>query len=268
MIAITNERATTMKKCSVCLSLVILILGACSASQIKPAPALLLETKRIIVVPVGVSAPAGGQIDGWVMFGSALPPEEEGGHALISDALSLFAKEMEHEKLPAKKKTSSEAARKTWNPALTLAQEAATLISSASPFEVSVREEQHTLPSSGRSDSRSLLQDWFRRNTAALNLEELEQMSNTRVLELGLSDYALLDDQLLLQLLVKIVDPSTGQVTARAGNQALIDIGSPEQFFTHGGRKFKTVIVAEGRRLLERNLRDLGLLPGRDAMIH
>jgi hypothetical protein len=48
----------------------------------------------------------------------------------------------------------------------------------------------------------------------------------------------------------------------------LIDIGSPEQFFTHGGRKFKTVIVAEGRRLLERNLRDLGLLPGRDAMIH
>ena len=257
-----------MKKSLFFSSMVILLLGACSASQIKPAPALLPETKRIIVVPVGVSAPAGRQIDGWVMFGSALPPEEEGGPALISDALSLFAKELQHEKLPAIERAPSETARKTWNPTFTLAQEAATLISSASPYEVFVREESHTLPSSGRSDPHSLLQDWYHRNTPALNPEDFGEVTNTRVLELGLSDYALLDDQLVLQILVKIVDPSTGQVTARAGNQALIDIGSPEQFFTHGGVKFKTVVVAEGRRLLERNLRDLGLLPGRDAMIH
>ena len=257
-----------MKRCFFCLSLAIFILGACSASQKKPAPGLFAEPEKIIVVPVGVSAPTSGQMGGWVIFGSAYPPEGEACPALISDALSLFAKELEHEKMPAMTAVLPKDKRKTWSPALTLAQEAASLISSASPYEVSVREEQHTLSSSGRSDPRSLLQDWYHRNTPALNPVELGEVTKTRVLELGLSDYALLEDQLLLQVLVKIVDPSTGEVTARPGNRALVSIGSPEELFTHGGRKFKTLFAAEGRRLLERNLRELGLLPGRDAMIH
>jgi len=257
-----------MKKPLLFLSLVLLVLGACSASRIKPAPALLSETKRIIVVPVGVSAPAGGPMDGWVLFGSASPPQGEAGPALISDALSLFAKELEHENLTTRNEASSGAARKTWNPALTLAQEAATLISSASPYEVSVREEQHTLAFSGRRSPESLLQDWYHRNTSALNPAELGDTTNARVLELGLPDYALLEDRLLLQVLVKIVDPSTGEVMARAGNRASIDIGSPERLFTHGGREFKTVFAAEGRRLLEKNLRDLGLLPASHTIIN
>lgn len=257
-----------MQKSLVSLFLSLVVLGACSSHQVATAPPLLPETKRIVVVPVGVSAPAGTAVDGWVLFGSPSSPQGEAGPALISDALSLFERELEHEGLPAKQKAGSKAARKTWNPALTLAREAATLISSASPYEVSVREKPHTLSSSGPGDPRFLLQDWYQRNVPALNPDELGDTTNTRVIELGLPEYALMDDQLLLQVLVKIVDPSTGQVTARAANRVMIDIESPEKLFIHGGREFKTVFVAEGRRLLERNLRDLGVLPGRDAMIH
>jgi len=263
----TNERAIRMKKCFLALSLFILVLGACSASQKKPASAFFAEANRIVVVPVGVSTNC-GPMDGWVLFGSAHPPEGDPGPALLSEALSLFAKELEHEKQPSKRGTASDAGRRTWNPALSLAREAAGLISSASPYEVSVMEELHTLPSSGQSEPASLLQDWYRRNTSTLNPVELGELRKTRVLELGLSEYALLDDQLLLQVLVKIVDPSTGEVTARAGNQALVDIGSPEQLFTHGGRKFKTVFAAEGRRLLEKNLQDIGILARGGRVIH
>lgn len=255
-----------MKRSVFCLPLAVLILGACSAPHLKPEPSLLLEARRFLVVPVGVSAPARGQMDGWVLFSFAYAPEGDAGPALISDALSLFAEELEHENLPSLR--VSDGGRNAWNPALALAREAATLISSASPYEACVREEQHTLPASGRSDPHSLLQEWYRANTSALNPAELSVGTETRVLELGLPDYALLEDRLLLRVLVKIVDPSTGVVVARAGNQASVNVGSPEQLFTHGGRKFKTVFAAEGRRLLQKNLQDIGILPKVDRVLH
>jgi len=257
-----------MKNRLFALPLVVLLLGACAAPRTSPTPGLLAEANKIIVVPVGVSAPAGGHMDGWVLFGSASLPGEEGGAASISDALSLFARELEHENLPAKRRGSPEGDPNAWNPALILAREAAALISSASPCEVLVREEQYTLSSSGRIDSGSALQEWYGGMTSTLNPAGLGEGGKTRVLELGLPDYGLLEDRLVLQVLVKVVDPSTGQVVARAGNRAAIDIGSPEKLFIHGGRKFKTVFAAEGRRLLERNLRDLGLIPGSHAIIN
>lgn len=227
-----------------------------------PETGRLTESNRILVVPVEV-APV-SQMDGWTLFGSAHPGED--GAVLLSDALALFSKELGHAHPAPSGRPGG--VQGSWAPTRTLAIEAATLISSASRCEVLVREEPYMLSSSKRNDPHLLLQEWYRRNTSAMNPLELAQPAKSRILELGLPDYALLDDQLLLQVLVKMVDPSTGKVMARAGNRASVSIGSPEELFAHGGKRFKSVLAVEGKRLLEQNLRDLGILPQGDANVH
>lgn len=251
-----------MKPCCLVFSLCILLLGACATSRTTPDTGRLTESNRILVVPVEVAQT--GQMDGWTFFGSAHSRED--GALLLSDALALFSKELGHAHPAPTGRPGG--VKSSWAPARTLAKEAATLISSASRCEVLVREEPYTLSSSKRDDPHVLLQEWYRRNTSAMNPLELAQPAKTRILELGLPDYALLEDQLLLQVLVKMVDPSTGKVTARAENRASVSIGSPEELFTHGGKKFKSVFAVEGKRLLEKNLRDIGILPQGDAKIH
>jgi hypothetical protein len=251
-----------MKKCLFFSLFVLIMLAGCAVSQKKAPPELLSKMKRIMIVPVGVpSLSLGPQAssEGWVFMGSAYPPEGEANLALLSGALSIFERELPNGRMPADQPLP--ARQEPWNPSVTLAKEAATLISSALPYEVFVRAQQHTLRTPPQKSLRSRLEGWYRQNFSALDPKELRQAGMNGALEVGLSNYELFQDQLLLQILVKVIDASSGEVKARSKTQALVRVGPPEELLIHGGEKFKTVFAFEGRRLLERNLQDLGMLP-------
>jgi hypothetical protein len=251
-----------MKKGIFCSLFVLMMLAGCAGSQQKASPELFSRMKRIIIVPVGIPAPAltsRASVDGWVFLGSTYPPEAEADLALLSGALSVFSRDLRNGKTKTSIDPSLAVRQEPWNPSVTLAKEAATLISSSLPYEVFVKE-QHTLRVPPQENPRSRLDEWYHQNFSALDMEELKRAGMSAALEVGLAKYELLQDQLLLQILVKIIDASSGEVKARSKTHALVKVDSPEALFIHGGEKFKTVFASEGRRLLAKNLQDIGML--------
>jgi len=250
-----------MKKWIPCMPLIFLALPSCIPLQPNPISNPYSEMKRITIVAVEAAPPNSAQRNGWVFLGPAYPLDEDSDFSLISMAVSLFSKELENKGARVEAGPPSGAERETWSPSLTLAREAATLISSASACEAVVRNEQCRLPSSSRNNARSVFEDWYHRDNPALNAKELEQVGRFPVLELGLSDLSLLGDELLIQVLAKMVDPVSGAVRARSIGRTTVRVGSPEELFLYGGEKFKAVFAAAGRDLLERNLQQMGILP-------
>jgi hypothetical protein len=251
-----------MKKCLFFSLLVLIMLAGCAGSQKKAPLELFSEMKKIIIVPVGVPSltmEPQASSEGWVFMGSAYPPEGEADLALLSGALSIFKRELRNDEMPGDQPLPAK--QEPWNPSVTLAREAATLISSAVPYKVFVRARQHMLRIPPQKSLRSRLEKWYRQKFSALDLEELRQAGVNGALEVGLSDYELLQDQLLLQILVKVIDASSGEVKARCETHALVRVGPPEELFIHGGEKLKTIFAVEGRRLLAKNLQDIGMLP-------
>lgn len=257
-----------MKKLLSCVSLIFLTLTSCTGFRPVPTPEIFTEMKKIVIVAVEATLFNSAQVNGWVFLGPAHPPGGEADLSLISNAVSLLAKEIAYRNPGMEAGAPSGAPRETWSPALALAGEAATLISSASTCEVVVRQEQHNLPLSPRDNARSVLEGWYRRNHPALDARELKQVGPFPILELGLSDLFLDEDQLLIQILTKVVDPLSGKVKARSKGQAMVKVGSAEELFLHGGEKFKAVFSAAGRNILEKNLRDMGILSTKGNLIH
>ena len=238
----------------------LLALTSCIAFQATPTSSPYSEMRKITIVAVEATPPVSTQVNGWVFLGPAYPSVEDADLSLISGALSLIAGDLE-DKGAAGEEAPSGALREPWSPALTLAREAAALISSASTSEVVVREKQYTLPSSPRENAHSVLEGWYTRNDPTLSAEELEEGEPSALLELGLSDLSVHEDHLLIHILAKVVDPSSGRVKARSRSRTAVKVGSPEQLFLDGGEKFKSVFAATGRDLLEKNLQAMGLLP-------
>jgi hypothetical protein len=223
--------------------------------------------KKMIIVAVEATPSVSKQMNGWVFLGPAYPSGAKEDLSLISSALSLMAGDLEDKGL-GRTGTSSNALRGTWSPALTLAKEAATLIAFDSACEVFVREEQYRLPLSPRDNARTVLEAWYRRNDPALSAEEIEKAGASPLLELGLSDFFLVDDQILIQILAKVVDPLSGEVRARAKGHAMVKVDSPEELFLHGGEDVKAVFAAAGRHLLEKTLKDMGILSTKGNPVH
>jgi len=243
------------------MSLLFLALPSCTPLQPSPTSNPYSEMRKITIVAVEAAPFNSAQGNGWVFLGPAYLPEEDADLSLISIAVSLFAEEFENKGAEVEAAPPSGAGRETWSPSLTLAREAATLISSASTCEAVVRNEQCRLPSSSRNHARSVFEDWYHRDNPALNAKELDQVGRFPVLELGLSDLSLVGDELLIQVLVKMVDPVSGAVRARSIGRTTVRVGSPEELFLYGGEKFKAVFAGAGRDLLEKNLQQMGILP-------
>lgn len=81
------------------------------------------------------------------------------------------------------------------------------------------------------------------------------------VLELGISGYRVLKDQVSLRLLLKLIDPVSLRVIARASDESFIVDAAAARSLIGDGEKFKQRIAQLSVPLLRQSLREIGLYP-------
>jgi hypothetical protein len=86
----------------------------------------------------------------------------------------------------------------------------------------------------------------------------------TLVLEVGILNYEIMGDDLLLQVMVKLIDPASGAVIGRAraavAPKAMPHVGPLDAAFAGSADVFKRIVVTQSRMLVHACLVQLGLL--------
>ncbi len=84
------------------------------------------------------------------------------------------------------------------------------------------------------------------------------------VLEVGVANYEIVEDKLLMTVMMKMIDPSDGHVLGRARalmNTAKMPVVGPlDQAFGDNAKRFKAVVTAEGYTLVKECLTQLRLV--------
>ena len=178
--------------------------------------------------------------------------------------------------MPAAARRSTEASRRLeellsqdgpWEPTKILAQEAASRLSAAGQRRVTVRPKIQPIP--GLADRHNPLtknwlgpiRAWYNQAEAPGSFQGEITAKTDAVVEIAILNYEINpDNQLSLQVLVKVVDPATGQVIGRARAAERFAVGPPDQAFTRNLRQFKEIFALRGKELIARCLTEAGLI--------
>jgi hypothetical protein len=100
---------------------------------------------------------------------------------------------------------------------------------------------------------------WYAQNAPA-TIED--SPAADAVLEVGIGRYRIFEGQTSLQVLLKLIDPRTGQVLAKTSKQTLLigDTAVPALLYPQG-EGFKALIRENGGRLIAEAMQDMGLTP-------
>lgn len=80
------------------------------------------------------------------------------------------------------------------------------------------------------------------------------------VLEIAIRDYALWEDQVEVAVLTRLIDPVSGAVWGHALRQTMYAWGPAAVLLAQDATPFKQLVTEMGSRLVDANLRDLGLV--------
>ena len=156
-----------------------------------------------------------------------------------------------------------------WIPTLALANETG-LILSAHGFSTDIAEIKPISDVQNRSYTvfmenwLSHIRAWYNKD-AVIDYREFSPNQSTLILEVGIINYELVDNKLLLQVMMKMIEPSNGIVIGRTRASDplnLPQIGpSIDQAFEDDAKLFKAVFTNMGENLIGKCLIDLGLIP-------
>lgn len=150
-----------------------------------------------------------------------------------------------------------------WMPTLDLSQQAAAQLD-AMQIEASAERSVFPLPpagirGAGVDGKRKAIEQWYRANRSVLDSRQLQKVSVDAVLEIGMGHYKLFAGQLTVQLMIKLVDPRTGQVIARGKRSTVTLDTSTQALLAYDGAALKTKLREVGMQLLVGELQALGL---------
>ena len=155
-----------------------------------------------------------------------------------------------------------------WIPTAILAQEATDRIASAGKHDVVMERAFLKYPGITNRERTVLLEnwmapirDWYGQDVSPFNHRAYKDRGFDAVLEVGLSTYSLYQDHMILQVLLKLVDPGTGRVLGRAHQADLVRIKRPDSLFDGNGRPFKDLFANLGRTLVDADLIAIGFKP-------
>jgi hypothetical protein len=155
-----------------------------------------------------------------------------------------------------------------WEPTMILAREAASQLAAADRRRVTVSPQIQPIP--GLTDRYKRTQSWMvpirtwynqAEAVGSFKVEAPEKLD--AVVEIAILNYELNPDkQLSLQVLMKVLDPATGQVIGRgqASDNFYFSFGPLDQAFAQGGRQFKEIFGQRGKELMAKCLMEIGLL--------
>lgn len=157
-----------------------------------------------------------------------------------------------------------------WAPTLVLAREAAEMLT-AGGFKAVSAEQYYPLPIAPGNRTANLaywhnaIRQWYNGDTSSVDYRSHAKERVDAVLEVGIGTYRIFESQTPLQVLVKLIDPATGQVIGRADADAYPVAGAAPNLLDHEAEKFKQLVTDVGAKLVRRGLADLGLPAPRQA---
>lgn len=209
---------------------------------------------------------------------ASLSPEGTGAIAVLAFGIFLLIDLPESARRSAKAAASIDdllAAGDAWIPTVILSREAASQLTSAGNREVVLEPGFRKLPDMRNRERTVFLENWYRpirnwynREVSPFDYGSWKDRGFDAVLEVGLLNYSIYqspwgnagDSHMILQVLLKLVDPSTGRVLGRARSDAMDRPDGKEGYFDNGARRFKETFSSMGRKLMAEDLRKIGLL--------
>jgi hypothetical protein len=151
-----------------------------------------------------------------------------------------------------------------WTPALELAAAAEAQLNAAQ-IKSELNRQAALLPIADEKRNanvghwRDAVARWYGQNTAA---SPDRPKTADAVLEIGIGRYRIFEGQTSLQVLIKLIDPRSGQVLAKTSNKTLLmgDTAVPALLYPQG-EGFKSLIRENGARLMTKAIQDIGLTP-------
>jgi hypothetical protein len=258
---------------SLCLTLLI---SGCVAGGVVPTKEHVANFKVAHVVamesrPLGVPA----------QLKSLLPIQAAGGSISTSRGIALLNTIPILLEMPEASRQRNEAstslqtvldASEVWSPTAIIADEVAQQLKLTG---VATERAPGFRPIPGVTDRSAtlMMENWMAPIRAHYNdmgpiaaYRDLATDPSLRVFEVGISNYEIFSDRLILQVHLKMIDPSSGDVIgrARAGNASDLPSLAPlEQAFANNASRFKEVFSKTSAPLVTKCLTELGLIPQR-----
>ena len=154
--------------------------------------------------------------------------------------------------------------KEIWEPTLTIAEEATRQLTAETDKSVSVNAALRPLPGVVERDATFFMENWMAPlrswyNESPSTFDYSDQSKSDAVLEVGLLNYELTSGYLLVQVVMKLIDPSTGMVLANARNFSNTRVEDVDLLFDDDAAGYKHFFKTITAALVEDCIEDLGL---------
>jgi hypothetical protein len=154
--------------------------------------------------------------------------------------------------------------KEIWEPTLVIAEEAKRQLTAESNIPVSVDTALKQLPGVEKRDATFFMENWMAPlrswyNESPSTFVYSDQSKSGAVLEVGLLNYELTSGSLLVQVVMKLIDPATGTVLANARNFSNTSVEDMDRLFQDDASGYKHLFQTVTAALVEDCIDDLGL---------
>lgn len=155
-----------------------------------------------------------------------------------------------------------------WVPTMALANKAAEILKSCGKYNMVSRTGVVELPGIKNRASTFFmeswmapLRSWYKANPSLLHYGNKHGVMADAILEVGMLNYSIYRENLIIQIALKLVDPKTGEILGRTKSIAMVPVGKPKDLFKDGAELFKNAFRDAGSNLLMESLSDISLCP-------
>ena len=154
-----------------------------------------------------------------------------------------------------------------WMPTVQLAERAARSLNEAGHRKALASDGYVQLPVADRSANASLEswlavgRRWYNSDESMLAPEVQAGLTGDAILEIGVLSYEYFADRLMLQVMVKLIDPHTNRVVARAREFSAHKAQSVSVMMQNQGTPMRELVDSTGQALLTECLQRIGLVP-------
>ena len=154
--------------------------------------------------------------------------------------------------------------KEIWEPTQVVAEEARRQLAAKNEFSVSVEPDLQRLSGVEERDATFFMENWMAPlrswyNESPSTYDYTGQPKFSAILEVGLLNYELTTGYLLVQVVTKLVDPSTGVILANARNFSNTKVEDVEKLFENDADGYKRFFQTIAAGLVEDCIADLGL---------
>lgn len=266
----------------VMLTAVAVLLSGCVTSQQTLSSTAAVQYRALVVIPV--EAPPllvhpGNEADRSAMKASSITVPEDGGGAAffplgVMDPFAgivatVFVVEVAASSFPREGETLALTNTKPspWMPTAMLAGTAAQLLQASGAHSASVIQGYAQLPITDRSVNVVMenwyapVRRWYNSDVSMVDYGRLLPAGTDAVLEVGMASYEYVSNRLLLQVMVRVVDPKTQKIVARAREFKNPKGSALAAMLVNQGQPLRDLINSTANAMLSKCLQDVGLIP-------